>query len=400
MKKLILTLVFAASFTSLSAQTEAETEKKESNNDFNKWSVELAGGFNKPQRPLTAGYSTVLVSPYVVDLGVRYMLNNKFGLKFDFGLNSFQGHDESIDFDTKYYRIDLQGVANLGRIMNFETWTKTIGLLGHAGFGLAQLESGTSAGNDKIGNFIAGVTGQIRLTDRFALTGDFTTILNASQDLTFDAASHSNGRGFQGILFNATAGITYYLGKSAKHADWTVINVTDELEDKLAALEAKLTQDTDKDGVADYKDEEPNSAPGAVVNTKGKTIVKDSQGTVVKTESDLKTLINGGYVGVYYEFNKSTPTADSTGNIDFILTYLRNNPSAKIEITGYADEIGSTSYNDTLSNARANNVKETLIKANVDESRLTIVGAGEDTSVNKDSEAARSLVRKVTFKIK
>ena len=82
------------------------------------------------------------------------------------------------------------------------------------------------------------------------------------------------------------------------------------------------------------------------------------------------------------------------------MTYLRNNPSANIEITGYADEIGSTSYNNTLSNARANNVKETLVKANVDASRLTIVGAGEDTSVNKDSDAARSLVRKVTFKIK
>ncbi len=129
----------------------------------------------------------------------------------------------------------------------------------------------------------------------------------------------------------------------------------------MAALEAKLTQDSDNDGVADFKDEEPNSAPGAVVNTKGKTIVvKDAQGTVVKTESDLKTLINGGYVGVYYDFNKSTPTADSTGNIDFILTYLRNNPSANIEITGYADEIGSTSYNNTLSNARANNVKESF----------------------------------------
>ncbi len=47
MKKSILALVFAASFASLSAQTE--TEKKESNNDYNKWSIELDGGFNKPK---------------------------------------------------------------------------------------------------------------------------------------------------------------------------------------------------------------------------------------------------------------------------------------------------------------------------------------------------------------
>lgn len=399
MKKIILTLVLAASFASLNAQTE--TEKKESNNDYNKWSIELDGGFNKPQRPMGAGAYTEIVSPYVVNLGARYMFNNKFGLKADFGYNSFQEETGSVDFDTKLYRVAVQGVINAGRVLNFEDWTNTIGLLFHAGVGVAQLEDQNSAGKDKIGNFIGGVTGQIRLSDRFALTGDFTTIVTAKQDLNFDGTSFNGTSGLQGFLFTGTAGLTYYLGKNTKHADWVVINVTDELENKLAALEAKLTQDTDNDGVADFKDEEPNSAPGAVVNTKGKTIVvKDSQGTVVKTESDLKTLINGGYVGVYYDFNKSTPTADSTGNIDFILTYLRNNPSANVEITGYADEIGSTSYNNTLSNARANNVKEILVKANVDASRLTIVGAGEDTSVNKDSDAARSLVRKVTFKIK
>ncbi|WP_281297710.1 OmpA family protein [Flavobacterium limnophilum] len=400
MKKIILTLIFAGSFASLKAQTE--TEKKESNNDYNKWSVELDGGFNKPQRPMGAGAYTEIVSPYVVNLGARYMFNNKFGLKADFGYNSFQEETGSVNFDTKLYRVAVQGVVNAGRVLNFEDWTNTIGLLLHAGVGVAQLEDQNSAGKDKMGNFIGGVTGQIRLSDRFALTGDFTTIVTAKQDLNFDGSNFNGTNGFQGILFTGTAGLTYYLGKNTKHADWVVINPTAELEDKLAALEAKLTQDSDNDGVADFKDEEPNSAPGAVVNTKGKTIVvKDAQGTVVQTtESDLKTLINGGYVGVYYDFNKSTPTADSTGNIDFILTYLRNNPSANIEITGYADEIGSTSYNNTLSNARANNVKETLVKANVDASRLTIVGAGEDTSVSKDSDSARSLVRKVTFKIK
>jgi hypothetical protein len=37
-------------------------------NNYNKWSVELAGGLNKPMRPMTAGYRTA-VSAYVADLG-------------------------------------------------------------------------------------------------------------------------------------------------------------------------------------------------------------------------------------------------------------------------------------------------------------------------------------------
>jgi OOP family OmpA-OmpF porin len=59
-------------------------------------------------------------------------------LKLRFGYNSFTKWRFK-SFDSKYYRADLQAVANLGRIMNFETWT-TIGLLAHTGFGLSFLE--------------------------------------------------------------------------------------------------------------------------------------------------------------------------------------------------------------------------------------------------------------------
>jgi OOP family OmpA-OmpF porin len=40
------------------------------------------------------------------------------------------------------------------------------------------------------------------------------------------------------------------------------------------------------------------------------------------------------------------------------------------------------------------------VKANVDASRLNVVAAGEDSSVEKDSDAARKLVRRVTFRVK
>ncbi len=223
---------------SLSAQTE--TEKKESNNDYNKWSIELDGGFNKPQRPMGAGAYTEIVSPYVVNLGARYIFNNKFGLKADFGYNSFQEETGSVDFDTKLYRVAVQGVVNAGRVLNFEDWTKTIGLLLHAGVGVAQLEDENSAGKDRMGNFIGGVTGQIRLSDRFALTGDFTTIVTAKQDLNFDGSNFNGTNGLQGILFTGTAGLTYYLGKNEKHADWTVINPTAEFRGQIGCFRSQI----------------------------------------------------------------------------------------------------------------------------------------------------------------
>ena len=83
-----------------------------------------------------------------------------------------------------------------------------------------------------------------------------------------------------------------------------------------------------------------------------------------------------------------------------MLTYLRNNPNATIDIVGHADEIGKNVYNDKLAVERANTVRNTLIKAGVTATRLNIVSEGEDTSVAKDSADARRLVRRVTFKVK
>ena len=325
-------------------------------------------------------------------------------------------------FDTKYYRADLQGVINLGRIMSFENWTNTFGLLGHTGFGLSLLErKDPTYLKDRMGNFMVGITGQIKLSDRIALTGDFTTITNVKQNVAFDGASPDNIQGFNGSLFTGTAGITIYLGNNAKHADWTLDNQDkfDAIDARFMAIENKML-DTDNDGVADYLDQEQNTPAGQMVDTKGRSIDKNNNnvpdeteayimknyaantgdGSVVYNNELIKSLINGGYVAVYFDFNKSTPTNVSTEGTDFMLTYLRNNPSASIDIIGHADELGRSAYNDKLSNARATNVKNTLVKANVDASRLNVVAAGEDTSVDKDSDAARKLVRRVTFRVK
>jgi len=433
MKKIILLFVLIATSVTVNAQTS--TRKPITNDDYNKWSIELAGGFNKPLRPMK--YFTSTPSPYVVDLGVRYMFNTKFGLKADLGYNSFQGGKKSIDFNTKYYRTDLQAVVNLGRMMDFETWTNTIGLLVHSGFGAAQLEDQNSAIKDKMINFIIGATGQIKLSNKLALTGDFTTILNARQSHTFDAASVNRGKGFSGILFNGTIGLTLYLGKNKKHADWVILidkdllalkNKVDSLVDKdILALKNRVDNlennllDSDKDGIADYLDQEAGTIPDHMVNSKGKSIDLDNNGIPDELESYLtKTyanrtdndsqqltdsesitkLVNGGYVAAYFDFNKSTPTDSSIDGINFILNYLRNNPSASVEIIGHADEIGNALYNEKLSNERANSIKNILLKANIAASRISVVAAGEDTSVDKGSTLARKLARRATFKIK
>ena len=424
MKKFLLTLTGVLAFSSAFAQTEENTPDTNTNSsDYNRWSLELAGGVNKFQRPATAGSFTSTPSFYNADFGVRYMFNNKFGLKLDAGYYNFTEKDGSVPFESHYYRADLQGVANLGRIMSFETWTNTIGLLGHAGFGYAQLKAEGKDFTDKMFNAMAGITGQIRLGNKFAVTGDFTTILNAKQNYAFDGNSASSGRGFQGILFQGTVGLTYYLGGAEKHADWVTLDSKlkeqlDELEGRVATMEAGLT-DSDQDGIADMFDAEPNSMTGVAVDQKGRTIDRNGNGVADELERyfdaeygtrangaqgegamDIKSLINDGYVNVYFDFNSTRPTVGSASGINFVLKYMNANPSSTVDVVGYADEIGNADYNKTLSQKRAENVKQILVDAGISASRLNIIGNGEDTSVNKSSKDARQIVRRVTFKIK
>jgi OOP family OmpA-OmpF porin len=418
MKKVLLSFAFLLALTSANAQREPETES--TTPEFNKWSIELNGGVNKPSKPFTNGYFTDTPNFYNGDLGVRYMFNNKFGIKADVGYYNLKNSDDSAGFESKYYRTSLQGVLNMGRVLNFENWTNTFGALIHAGPGYAQFKTEGKNFTDRMGTFMIGITGQIKLSNRIVLTGDFTSITNVRQDLSFDGNSlNAEPRGFNGGLFTGTVGLTFYLGKNDVHADWYAD--ANKYKEEIEALEKRvgdletLHNDADMDGVPDYLDKEPNSTPGVLVDSKGRVIDTNNNGIPDELESYLektyggktattnnqlvKDLINGGYVTTYFDFNKSQPTNVSTEGIDFILTYLRSNPETNVAIYGHADEIGKSDYNTKLANSRAEAVKNILVKSNVSPSRLTVVSSGEDNSVDPNSVGARKLVRRVTFKV-
>ena len=417
MKKIIAILsVGVISTLTLNAQEFKATEST----GYNKWSVDVNAGLSKPTAPFSVNYYAANTNFIHGDLGVRYMFNPKFGLKLDFGMDSFKNKSESSEFEGKYYRSSLQGVVNLGRLLSFEDWTNTINLQAHSGLGFSFMTNDKFEGNDDMTNFILGLTAQFRLSNRFALNADFSMINNVNQQYTFDGYEDpavSEDRGFNSTLYNMSLGLSIYLGKNAKHADWDTSNPRiDELERRVTELEAKI-MDSDNDGVADYLDVEANTKEGAIVDTKGRTI--DANGNKVDDNveqyvdnkiknlptaenggTSIEDMINGGYVNVYFDFNATKPTAASYDAINFVTQYLKSNPDKSVDVMGYADEIGNSDYNKKLSTDRANFVKEVITKAGVNASRLNIIGQGEDTSVDANSADARRIVRRVTFKLK
>lgn len=408
--------------------------QEETNNDtqtstFNKWSVDVNAGLSKPTTPFVPGYYTENTNFFHVDLGARYMFNPKFGFKLDLGYDSFENEKNSADFKGQYYRTNLQGVVNLGRVLNFEDFSKRINFQIHAGPGYSFMKSNNFNGNDEMVNLLTGLTGQFKLSERVALNADFTMINNIRQTYSYDGTVVLNrdaDRAFNGTLYNATLGLSIYLGKNDTHADW-YFEKDDEtisiLEDRIAKMETMMN-DTDRDGVPDYLDAENNTTTGVAVDTKGRAVdlnkngvpdeleryidkklngseVNNNDGSGSLNIKDAKStleLINQGYISVFFDTDSFNPKSYSTNVIYFVINYLKSNPSANLDIIGSADSRGNDEYNKSLSQKRAEKVKSIIEKAGIDGTRLNIVPQGEDNLGDGDENL--SLVRRVNFKIK
>jgi outer membrane protein OmpA-like peptidoglycan-associated protein len=80
--------------------------------------------------------------------------------------------------------------------------------------------------------------------------------------------------------------------------------------------------------------------------------------------------------------------------------YLLRNPTYTIRIEGHTDDIGDAQKNLALSQNRAAEVKEYLIKLGVDASRLSSVGYGESRpKLPNINSANRMKNRRTEFKL-
>ena len=433
MKKnlLIFSLSIFACATSF-AQDSTEVSKVD---EYNKWSIELNAGQSKGIKPYTTGYfasdrdkvlGSITLNHY--ELGVRYMFSPTFGLKLDGAYDKLENlSDLSSDFELQQIRIGLQGVVNAARLFDIQEKLGRFGMLFHGGVQVAQMtpKMGPLEGkNEWNGGIMVGFTPEFRIMKNLALTADFTLISNVRQHFNWDGAAYSDdNNNLAGSMYTTSLGLSYSFGSHKIHGDFaTIINKQQEeinaLEKRVGQIENDMS-DSDQDGVPDYLDAEPNSIAGVAVDTKGRMVDINQNGVPDELEKYLnntyvtnenynsgndsvmmKKFINDGYVATYFDFNKKQPTNVSTEGIDFIRTYLLNNPDASVDIIGHADEIGNTPYNNKLANDRAANVKEILLKAGIASERLNVISQGEDNSVDKDSAGARKLVRRVTFRVK
>jgi outer membrane protein OmpA-like peptidoglycan-associated protein len=103
---------------------------------------------------------------------------------------------------------------------------------------------------------------------------------------------------------------------------------------------------------------------------------------------------------IYFAFNKSELTPESSTELDRVVDFLDKNPVLRIEISGHTDNIGSAGINETLSRARAKSVVDYLVENGIDPSRLEYAGYGFTQPIaSNDTEAGRAQNRRVEFKV-
>jgi OmpA-OmpF porin, OOP family len=126
--------------------------------------------------------------------------------------------------------------------------------------------------------------------------------------------------------------------------------------------------DADKDGVTDDIDQCPNTPPGVAV---------DARGCPQKGSITLE--------GVTFDVNSANLTGQSMPVLNELAAGLKKYPRLRVELQGHTDNSGADAYNLTLSQKRANSVREYLLQQGVPGAQLSAKGYGESQPIESNT---------------
>jgi len=155
-------------------------------------------------------------------------------------------------------------------------------------------------------------------------------------------------------------------------------------------------KDTDGDGVSDDKDLCPNTQPGVKV---------DKDGCPIEITEQEKELLDKGTITVRtikFETAKSDIIPEAEPVLNDLGKIMIQWPQLQIEIGGHTDARGKDAYNQTLSEARANSVRDWLLShfPQLTPANFTAVGYGESKPVaTNKTQTGMALNRRVEFKV-
>ncbi len=368
MKKILLIAAFAAGVLTASAQDALRATGIGSN-----WSVGLDGGVTTPLK----NHSFFGDMRGTVGAHVAKQLTPTFGLGVEgqFGVNtsSWSGQKSATAFDNLY--LGAYGTVNLFNLFSgrYVPSHRVFDIDAVAGAGWGR--DIYNLGNGQYHNYFATKAG---LNFNFHPSEKMTISLKpyvawdmSDADVRFTSAAYNGNK----ATFNLLAGVTYNFGPGFEAVREYNQAEVDALNAQVNALRAEVAAAS-----AAAATSQAEAAALAVQLTE--CMNKAPEVKVVKEETN--TLSSVRYV--FFRIGSSKITADQQPNVEMIAAYLKNHPESKVVIKGYASKDGNEEFNIKLAAARAESVRNELIKKyGIKASRIQAEGEGIGNMFTEES---------------
>jgi len=188
-----------------------------------------------------------------------------------------------------------------------------------------------------------------------------------------------------------TPGIAKYHGCPIPDTDHDGINDEEDMcPDKPGPVEFNgcPIPDSDGDGVNDKEDKCPTVAGSRENN--GCPVIK----------KEIIEKVNYAAKKIFFATKSDVIVTASYSALDQVVAVLKANTTLKLFIEGHSDNVGTPAFNLTLSQKRADAVRNYLIKKGIDASRLQAKGYGMERPVADNStEAGKAANRRVELKL-
>lgn len=143
-------------------------------------------------------------------------------------------------------------------------------------------------------------------------------------------------------------------------------------------------------------------AAGAIIghqmDQQAKELKQNIEGATVRREGEGIAITFAS--GLLYDFDSDNIRSESAQNLRALAASLSKYPNTDVMVVGHTDAVGSTEYNQSLSQRRATAALAYLVSQGVSRGRLQALGRGETEPISvNDTETGRQLNRRVEVAI-
>jgi peptidoglycan-associated lipoprotein len=168
---------------------------------------------------------------------------------------------------------------------------------------------------------------------------------------------------------------------------WSTQNATEVNIDGIGKVDANGSQDVKPDQSTNYR--LIAKGPGGTQESTARVTVSEpapvqsAQPTLTDEEWFQQSIKD-----VFFDYDSAAIRSDAQSTIAANAQALNSKQNLKFTIEGHCDERGSTEYNLTLGDERANAVKDALVKAGVNASRINVISYGKEKPACTESTEA------------